>query len=141
MAKMLTRCPVCEAALGVSELTCGHCKTRIKGSFEPCRFCRLPSDHLSFVEMFLRCEGNLSRVEKELGISYPTVRNKLTAALIALGFMNGAGESTPEEAESPAEAAAEPSAESSEKRRHVLDSLANGSMSAEEAAEILRTLA
>src|SRR5262245_49727067 len=97
MAKLLTRCPVCEGTLGISELTCGRCRTRIQGTFDPCRFCRLAPEHLAFVETFLRCEGNLSRVEKELNLSYPTVRNKLTAALTALGFAEEAnGNNAPE---------------------------------------------
>src|SRR5579864_9831156 len=90
MAKILTRCPVCEGTLNVAALQCGRCKTRLEGAFDTCRFCRLPPDHLAFVELFLRCEGNLSRVEKELNLSYPTVRNRLQSALTALGL---AGES------------------------------------------------
>ena len=92
MAKLLTRCPVCEAALGVTELACERCSTRIHGTFDTCRFCRLAPEHLAFVETFLRCEGNLSRVEKELNLSYPTVRNRFSAALVALGFGSGTDE-------------------------------------------------
>lgn len=138
MAKLLTRCPVCEATLGISELSCGRCHTRIKSAFDPCRFCRLAPEHLSFVELFLRCEGNLSRVEKELGVSYPTVRNKLTAALTALGFVNGQDtEESPPEPFFPAPTASD----TAERRRGVLEALANGTMSAEAAAEVLRDLA
>src|SRR5579871_416271 len=101
MAKILARCPVCEAMLGISELACGRCQTRIHGAFDPCRFCRLTPEHLSFVELFLRCEGNLSRVGEELGISYPTVRNRLANALVALGLAAGSEKQTaPEEAAS-----------------------------------------
>src|SRR5947209_5046320 len=89
MTKILTRCPVCESALGVSELKCGRCQTSIRGVFAACRFCSLTPEHLAFIELFLRCEGNLSRVEKEMGVSYPTVRNRLAGALTALGFVNG----------------------------------------------------
>jgi hypothetical protein len=132
MAKMLTRCPVCEAVLGVSELTCGRCQTRIHGAFDPCRFCRLAPEHLAFVETFLRCEGNLSKVEKELRLSYPTLRNKLTAALAALGF----GSEMP--AEMPA--TPEPRPDSAHHRREVLEALARGDISAEAAADALRDL-
>lgn len=137
MAKMLTRCPVCEAQLQVSELTCLRCQTKIQGSFQGCRFCRLAPEHLAFVETLLRCEGNLSRVEKELNISYPTVRNRFTAALQALGFGPDA------EIESEAEAARpEPAtAQNSEaRRRAIVERLAEGAISAADAAEALRSL-
>lgn len=147
MAKMLTRCPVCEATLGISELACGRCQTRISGAFDPCRFCRLAPEHLAFLETFLRCEGNLSRVEKELGVSYPTVRNRLSAALAALGFGNGVSEGETHRASEPPPppdipfppAPPEPP-ETALRRSNILDSLARGDMSAEDAAVALRDL-
>jgi len=152
MAKNLTRCPVCEAGLHVSELTCGRCRTRIAGQFDPCRFCSLPAEHLAFLETFLRCEGNLSRVEKELGISYPTVRNRFTAMLTALGF--GDAPAAPErKAENsfayayttgaPAAPAAPPAPSTPEavaRRLAILDALGRGEMDAVEAATALRDL-
>ncbi len=154
MAKLLTRCPVCDSALGVTELTCGHCHTSIRGSFATCRFCRLSTEHLSFVEIFLRNEGNLSRVGSALGLSYPTVRNKLGAALIALGLdvpEESIGVVPISELRTDGLAAvsadgrqgvmvAPPSAEMLEQRRLVLQSLSDGSLSVEEAAEALRDL-
>lgn len=56
------------------------------GSFSPCRFCRLEEKHLQFVETFLRCRGSIKEVERALGVSYPTVKNMLDAALSALGL-------------------------------------------------------
>jgi len=143
MAKILTRCPVCDGALGVSELRCGRCKTTIHGAFDPCRFCRLAAEHLGFIEMFLRCEGNLSRVEKELNLSYPTVRNRLQAALAALEL---AGDTPPrhdvsvDELLGMEERSATPAYDAGERRRAVLEALARGDMSAEDAAESLRDL-
>lgn len=135
MAKLLTRCPVCEGLLGVTELTCGQCSTRIQGVFAACRFCRLTPEHLGFVELFLRCEGNLSRVGEELGISYPTVRNKLTAALTALGFVSDEAAAIPRE---------EPKMASDEAmashRREMLEAVARGELNIEEAAALLRDL-
>lgn len=136
MAKRLSRCPVCEAALHITEMTCARCSTRIAGMFDACRFCRLAPEHLAFVETFLRCEGNLSRVEKELSLSYPTVRNRLSAALVALGFVNGAEDLDSREETAPPPA--NPLVVS--RRRHILESLERGDMSAAEAAEALRGL-
>ncbi|HLK55565.1 MAG TPA: DUF2089 family protein [Chthonomonadaceae bacterium] len=133
MAKALSRCPVCEATLSITELACARCQTRIQSTFDPCRFCRLEREQLAFIELFLRCEGNLSRVEKELNLSYPTVRNRLAAALAALGLN---GEVAPEIPE--ASAAVPPTPEAQERRRVLLEALARGDMSAEEVAGALR---
>ena len=152
MAKILTRCPVCETGLHVSELTCGRCRTRIAGQFDPCRFCSLPTEHLGFLETFLRCEGNLSRVEKDLGISYPTVRNRFTAMLAALGY--GDAPAAPERkvengfafayttgASAAPPAPPTPSApETAARRLAILDALSRGEMDAVEAATALRDL-
>ena len=157
MAKTLTRCPVCEAGLHVSELTCGRCRTRIAGQFDPCRFCSLPTEHLTFLETFLKCEGNLSRVEKDLGLSYPTVKNRFTAMLSALGY--GDAPATPERSvensfafayttgtsaapSTPIEPAA-PAPDGPEvvaRRLAILDALGRGEMDALEAATALREL-
>ena len=145
MAKILTRCPVCEAALHVTELACARCHTAIRSEFETCRFCRLAPEHLAFVEMFLRSEGNLSRVGAQLGLSYPTVRNKLAAALNALGFGETADSDADNDADAPSPGAATsperdtaPTPEMLERRRDVLERLAQGTLSAHEAAEELR---
>lgn len=78
------QCPVCGGKMQVTGLKCGSCGTEIHGSFAPCRFCTLEEKHLQFVEVFLRCRGSIKEVEKALGVSYPTVKNMLDAALSAL---------------------------------------------------------
>lgn len=80
------KCPVCGGEMTVSRMRCGTCGTELSGSFAPCRFCGLEEKHLQFVETFLRCRGSIKEVEKALGVSYPTVKNMLEAALTALGF-------------------------------------------------------
>lgn len=79
-------CPVCGAPMTVTRLTCHHCGAELTGEFQSCRFCRLEEKHLHFVETFLRCRGSIKEVEKALGVSYPTVKNMLEAALNALGL-------------------------------------------------------
>ncbi len=126
MARQLSKCPVCDSGTRVSEVSCDRCGAQVRANFDPCPFCRLPAEHLSFLDTFLRCEGNLSRVERELGISYPTVRGRFSAALAALGFSN------------PAPASHQP--DPAERRRTILDRLASGDLSAAEAAEALRAV-
>ena len=79
-------CPVCSHELSVSRLNCTFCPTKIEGDFTTCKFCRLPNEQREFVEVFIKCRGNIKDVEKELGISYPTVRNRLDAVIEALGY-------------------------------------------------------
>ena len=80
------QCPVCGERMLVTKLRCPHCGTELSGEFAPCRFCRLEEKHLQFVETFLRCRGSIKEVERALGVSYPTVKNMLDAALTALGL-------------------------------------------------------
>ncbi len=137
MAKILAHCPVCEGRLGITEIACNQCNTRISGTFDTCRFCQLAPDHLTFIEVFLRCEGNISRVEKELGISYPTVRNRLTLALAALNFLGSGDERLPIVPTTPVP----PTPPVNEHdRRHILEALARGEIGAEDAALALRDL-
>ena len=80
------QCPVCGERMLVTKLRCSHCGTELSGEFAPCRFCLLEEKHLQFVETFLRCRGSIKEVERALGVSYPTVKNMLDAALTALGL-------------------------------------------------------
>jgi hypothetical protein len=114
-------CPVCGKSLLVTRLSCNHCQTRLEGEFDFCKFCRLPEEQREFIEVFIKCRGNIKDVEKELGISYPTVRNRLDGVIEALGYRL-------EDAASAAE----------ESRLEVLRALENGEISAAEAARQLR---
>lgn len=81
-----TKCPVCSGDMIITEMHCPKCSTNVSGDFSPCKFCMLEEKHLQFVETFLRCRGSIKEVEKALGVSYPTVRNMMDAALEALGL-------------------------------------------------------
>ncbi len=83
---LLTNCPVCSQKLTVTKLHCAHCQTTIENEFELFKFASLTKEQLRFVEVFLICRGNIKEVEKELGISYPTVRGKLNDIASALGY-------------------------------------------------------
>jgi hypothetical protein len=58
----------------------------MEGEFLHCKFCQLPAEQIDFIEVFIRCRGNIKEVEKELGISYPTVRNRLETVIQSLGY-------------------------------------------------------
>ncbi len=116
-------CPVCGRELHVTRLQCAHCGTQLEGTFTLPRLARLSPEHQEFVEIFLRAEGKLNRVQEILGISYPTARNKLLAVIRALGYEAEETESTPSR---------------DVDRRAVLDDLAAGRISVDEAVQRLR---
>lgn len=75
--QMLNTCPVCNNHLYVTKLQCKHCNTTIENEFKPSGFASLSEAQMDFVETFIVSRGNIKEVEKELGISYPTVRGRL----------------------------------------------------------------
>ncbi|WP_373897519.1 DUF2089 domain-containing protein [Haloimpatiens sp. FM7315] len=84
--KVISKCPVCNSNLTVTRLECKKCGTVIQNEFQLSKFAYLSKDQLDFIEVFLKCRGNIKDVEKELGVSYPTVRSKLYDAITALGY-------------------------------------------------------
>ena len=116
-----TTCPVCQEVLSVRRLHCRNCDTTIEGHFDLGRFSQLSHDQFSFIEAFVRCEGKLNRLEKELGMSYPTLRARLTEVIRAMGYSVGPV----------------PVLISDEERHRILDDLANGKISPEEAMNML----
>jgi hypothetical protein len=124
---VLNLCPVCGNQLTVTELHCRACDTSIKGRFQFGRLSALNPEQLQFVEVFLQCEGKIKAVEAKLGISYPTVRARLRDVIMAMGF-----EPVPESGDE-AEVVI-----SDGDRRRVLDELAAGRITSEEAIALLR---
>ncbi len=116
------QCPVCREAMEVTRVYCRHCDTAVEGHFSLGRFHRLTPEQLQFAETFVRCEGKITRVESELGLSYPTVRARLNDLIRALGYDVGP----------------QPVGISTEERQSVLEDLAQGKLSSEEALELLK---
>lgn len=115
-------CPVCQGPLDVTHLHCPECGTGVEGRFELCKFCRLSREQQEFIEVFIKCRGNIREVERELGISYPTVRGRLDQVIEALGYRV---EAVPDE-------------ERGARRKAILDSLSRGEITSEEAVKLLK---
>jgi hypothetical protein len=111
MKASLNKCPVCGEDLIVARYRCEGCDTSIEGRFENSAFPGLNSDQIEFVKTFVRCEGRINRMEDELNLSYPSIRNLLQDVIRAI---------------------------SAEKRRLVIDDLDSGKISADDAARLLR---
>jgi len=83
---VIGECPICESDLIVTKLQCTNCKTEISGAFQLSKFNYLSKEHLYFIEVFIKNRGNIKQIEKELGISYPTVKRNLDEVIISLGY-------------------------------------------------------
>ena len=118
-----TRCPVCKSELEIVRLHCSSCDTSIEGRFTGGPIAHLTAEHLDFIVTFVRCEGKINRMEQELDLSYPTIRNRLHEVIRALGYEPGKEETVEV---------------SAEKRNSVLEDLEAGKISAEDAMRMLR---
>jgi len=115
--RIVARCPVCDSDVVISEVHCEACGTSLRGRFEIPILCQLPDEHYQFLMVFIKNRGVIRDVERELGVSYPTVRARLDAVLTALGF-RGKMESV--------------------QASHVIEMLERGEISADEAEKLLR---
>jgi hypothetical protein len=122
MKKRIETCPSCGEKLEVRELGCPACNVLVRGVFDRCEFCSLSDEHLAFLRLFVSRRGNLREVERELGLSYPTVRARFDDVLRALGY----------------EVNPVPAQDRQEHRQQILDELKNGVITPEEAARALR---
>jgi hypothetical protein len=118
------RDPIGGGALYISELSSEDSGIAIRGRFEVPRYSRLDADQANFLEIFLRCRGNLTAVERELNMSYPTVRARLDQMLAALEL--APVPETPKK--------------DLDKKRQILDQLERGEINAEEAKTKLKEI-
>jgi hypothetical protein len=140
---VISTCPVCSAELAVTRLHCRSCGSTLEGEFSVGRFGRLTREQLTLLESFLRSRGNLRDMERELGISYPTVRSRVEALVRALGFgpRDGDEAATDEPTGDAGKAATTPtSTDAATSRQHILERLARREIGAEEAASAIRAL-
>jgi hypothetical protein len=132
-------CPSCEGPLQVRELYCPNCEIQLRGNFAAGGggpFSKLNDDQLAFLRLFVTSRGNLSDIERTLGVSYPTVRAKvddLIAAVIA---------SEPGPAPTPASRPSEDSVQDEPlTRREILARVADGRMSPQEGMDLMQQVA
>jgi hypothetical protein len=116
--KLPASCPLCGDVIEVTRIKCAGCGSEINGSFAAGGFGLLPIEYQKFITVFLRHRGNITKVEKELGISYPTINKMLDSA-------NNILKGTVEE---------EPLS-----RKEILEAIDKGEMSVADATYILKT--
>ncbi|MFW5899217.1 MAG: DUF2089 domain-containing protein [Jiangellaceae bacterium] len=116
-------CPVCGDRLHITRLGCPTCGTELSGRFAPCLYCSLGAQDRKILRTFLVSRGNMKELARELGVSYPTARQRFAELLATLG-LEEAGES----------------AGSRPDREDVLRRLAAGELDLDEAEAILADL-
>ncbi len=121
MELRVSKCPACgNNHFAISRLVCTSCGTAVEGRFSVSRLATLSEENISFVETFLKCRGNIKEVERELGISYPTVRSRLDRVVTQFGL------------------ATEENSQKS--RKEILEALDRNEMTPEEAVGALKAL-
>jgi hypothetical protein len=126
MNQIFGKCPVCGKELIVTHLECRACGTDIGGQFTIGRLSLFTADEIQFIETFIKNRGNAYKVGEELGMPYSAVRSRLTELIRAMGFEPGA---EPKEEMPPM---------APEKRKAILDDVARGKLTAEDAVRQLQ---
>lgn len=122
MQTLPNKCPICGGEIIVTGLHCQVCDSNIEGRFVHGAFETLTPEQLGFVETFVRCEGKISRMEDEIGLSYPTIRNRLHEIIRALGYEPGG----------------EDRGMSDDERRKILEDLEQGNITYDDAMSMLQ---
>lgn len=80
------QCPSCGGTPVVVKLRCPSCSTEVSGEFSLCPVCRLPPDARRLFDLFIASRGNLKQVQRALGVSYPTVRQRIEEMFRKMGL-------------------------------------------------------
>jgi len=73
------RCTSCDTQMVVSRMACPSCDITLEGEVAIPALARLAPEDQMFVIAFVRHHGSIKKMERLLGISYPTVKNRLHA--------------------------------------------------------------
>lgn len=122
--EVISKCPICGDELSITRLHCHNCGVEINGDFALSKLCRLSKEQLTFVLLFLKNQGNIKAIEKDMNISYPTVKKILNDVLVNLGYDVGEEEV----------------GKTAVQRQEILDKLANKEISFDEANQMLKNL-
>lgn len=87
--KLPLTCPSCESDLTIRQLHCGKCGTEITGDYKLPDFLKLSAKEQDFIVEFVKTSGSLKEMARQMGISYPTIRNFLDDLIVKLKNMEG----------------------------------------------------
>ena len=134
------KCCICGEKLTVTRLSCETCGTSMEGHFTGCRFCSLSPEEELFLLTFIKNRGSIKDVERELGISYPTVRAALDNLIASLGLTNSEAPSEETRREDTARSRRKSDPDTARARKDILKMLSEHRITADEAAQKLKEL-
>jgi len=85
-------CPSCGQRLAVKRLVCRGCGTEVEGLFDLPALVSLNRADQEFLLAFTKSSGSLKEMARLLGVSYPTVRNRLDEIIARLKQLEAAQE-------------------------------------------------
>ncbi len=121
---VIGECPICKQDLFVTKLECSNCQTEISGKFQLSKFNYLSKEHLYFIELFIKNMGSIKKLEKELQVSYPTVKKMLAEVIEDLGYKVEDDDDSGDERQA--------------KKDEILDRLSQGEITSDEAMKLLK---
>lgn len=133
MIPLPVRSPLTGGEIIVTRFYCPESDVSFEGQFSVSNpFAQLTAEQIDFIQLFIRCEGRISRMEGELGLSYPTIRSRLREIIQALGHEPDSDE-TDKHHSNPSNAT-----EVRQIRQRVLNALHEGKITFEEALRSLK---
>lgn len=126
-----TRCPVTAEEIYITEITSADSGVTVRGRFAVPGTAHLTAEQQELLQVFLRARGVIATMERELNLSYPTVRARVDALIESMGL-------TPyrERGEGHRRTSEEHAAE----KRRILQALEEGTITAAEAKAQLKEL-
>lgn len=136
---VVSTCPICHHDLHVVKLQCENCDTALEGRFSLSKFNYLTTEQLYFIELFVKNRGNIKSVEKEMDLSYPTIKKMLDDVIIGLGYKPDDQEDAPKSKEKDKEKEKEPEGPKVSKL-DILEKINTAELSVEAALEMIKKL-
>ncbi len=94
MKRLPTSCPSCGNHLAVKRLHCEHCETDVEGLFPLPPLANLSPADQDFILEFIKASGSLKDMAALLGVSYPTIRNRLDGIISQIHESEARGKET-----------------------------------------------
>ncbi len=115
----MIHCVNCQGVIEVERVRCPDCGLAYEGRFAHTRLARLGPAHQLLVEQIVLAAGNLKDVAARLDVSYPTLRKRLDTLIASLEQLRSEDEA---------------------RTRSMLDQVEAGSLTAEEAARLIKEM-